>query len=70
MKTASPDPNQTSFLYANLRDQLNPWHPLLKLARAIPRDHLESAVAPLYSRLGKPAKPIKVTTGSLAFEFW
>ena len=63
METASPDPAQMSFLHANLLDQLNPRHPLLKLAKAIPWAHFEAEFAPLYSTQGKPAKPIRLMVG-------
>lgn len=63
METASPDPAQMSFLHANLLDQLNPRHPLLKLAQAIPWSHFEAEFSPLYSTRGKPAKPIRLMVG-------
>jgi IS5 family transposase len=63
METASPNPAQMSFLHANLLDQLNQRHPLLKLANAIPWEHFETAFAPLYSTRGKPAKPIRLMVG-------
>ena len=63
METASPDPAQMSFLHANLLDQLNPRHPLLKLAQAIPWTHFDAEFAPLYSTRGKPAKPIRLMVG-------
>ena len=63
METASPDPAQMSFLHANLLDQLNPRHPLLTLAQAIPWAHFDAAFAPLYSTRGKPAKPIRLMVG-------
>src|SRR3990170_6897898 len=43
--------------------QLNPRHPLLKLAKAIPWEHFEVEFAPLYSARGKPAKPIRLMVG-------
>ncbi len=36
-----PNPDQMNFLHADLLDQLNPKHPLLKLARHIPWDYLK-----------------------------
>ena len=65
MKKPSPNPNQTSFLHANLLDQLNPKHPLLQLAERIPWDEFEQEFSPLYSSFGagKPGKPIRLMVG-------
>ena len=63
MKTHSPNPDQMSFLHANLLDQLNPKHPLLQLASQIPWDHFEAEFSPLYSHRGKPGKPIRLMVG-------
>lgn len=65
MKRASPNPNQTSFLHPNLLDQLNPKHPLLKLAETIPWDYFEEEFSALYcaSGPGKPGKPIRLMVG-------
>lgn len=65
MKRASPNPNQTSFLHPNLLDQLNPKHPLLKLAETLPWEYFEDEFSPLYccSGPGKPGKPIRLMVG-------
>ena len=63
MKESSPNPNQMSFMAANLLEQLNPKQPLLQLAQAIPWDYFESEFAPLYSEIGRPAKPIRQMVG-------
>ena len=63
MKDSSPDHNQMSFLSPNLLDHLNPKHPLLQLAQTIHWDFFESEFAPLYSNIGRPAKPIRLMVG-------
>ena len=63
MKDSSPDPNQMSFMAPNLLDQLNPKHPLLQLAKTIPWDFFESEFTPLYSTIGRPAKPVRLMVG-------
>lgn len=54
---------QMNFLHADLLDQLNPRHSLLKLAGSIPWEYFEAAFAPLYSPQGRPAKPIRLMVG-------
>ena len=44
-------------------DQLNPAHPLLKLAKRIPWQRFEDEFAGLYSQAGRPAKPIRLMVG-------
>lgn len=63
MPNSGPDSTQSNFLYPDLIDQLNPKHPLLKLAKVIPWDHFEAQFAPLYSDQGKPAKPVRLMVG-------
>ena len=63
MKESSPDHHQMSFMAPNLLDQLNPKHPLLQLAKTIPWNYFESEFAPLYSTIGRPAKPIRLMVG-------
>ncbi len=58
-----PNGNQSSFLHANLIDQLNPKQPLLTLANQIDWDDFETEFSPLYSHLGKPSKPIRLMVG-------
>jgi len=60
MKAKSRDNRQASFLYPDLLDQLNPAHPLLKLAKQIPWQRFEDEFAGLYSHAGRPAKPIRL----------
>lgn len=63
MKQPSPTGNQSSFLFANLLDQLNPKHPLLLLAKQLPWGFLEQEFSPLYANIGRPAKPIRLMVG-------
>ena len=57
------NPNQQTFLHADLIDQLNPKHPLLQLARKIDWSIFETDFSPLYSHLGKPNKHIRLMVG-------
>lgn len=63
MITASPNPNQLSFMATSLLDQLNPKHPLLQLARTLPWDVFEREFGALYATTGRPAKPIRLMVG-------
>jgi len=59
----TPNADQSSFLYPDLLNQLNPKHPLLKLAREIDWSLFETEFAPLYSHRGKPSKRIRLMVG-------
>ena len=63
MKAKSRESRQANFLYPDLLDQLNPAHPLLKLAKRIPWQRFEDEFAGLYSQAGRPAKPIRLMVG-------
>ena len=63
MKASPANHQQMSFMAADLLEQLNPKHPLLQLAKTIPWDYFESEFAPLYSDIGRPAKPIRLMVG-------
>lgn len=65
MKAKSRDSRQANFLFPDLLDQLNPAHPLLKLAKRIPWQRFEDEFAGLYSQAGRPAKPIRLMVGLL-----
>jgi IS5 family transposase len=65
MKAKSRESRQGNFLYPDLLDQLNPAHPLLKLAKRIPWQRFEDEFAGLYSQAGRPAKPIRLMVGLL-----
>lgn len=60
---STPNTKQGNFLFADLMDQLNPKHPLLKLAEQIQWDVFEDAFSPFYSHLGKPSKHIRLMVG-------
>ncbi len=63
MKAKSRGNRQANFLFPDLLDQLNPAHPLLKLAKRIPWQRFEDEFAGLYSQAGRPAKPIRLMVG-------
>ncbi len=56
---------QGHLLYPDLVDQINPKDPLLLLAKVIPWGVLEDEFASLYSKTGRPAKPIRLMVGLL-----
>lgn len=49
-----PNPGQMNFLHADLLDQLNPLHALLRLANRIPWDYFDTEFSPMYSDQGRP----------------
>jgi hypothetical protein len=51
-KPKSPNADQSSFLYPDLLDQLDPKHPFLQLARKIDWSIFEAEFSPLYSHRG------------------
>lgn len=62
MRSDSPiNTHQTGFF--DIASQLDSSHPLLALGDAINWDALESGFAPLYSHLGRAAKPIRLMCG-------
>ncbi len=63
IQDSDQNPGQMNFLHADLLDQLNPKHPLLRLANTIPWDYFETELTPLYSDQGRPAKPIRLMVG-------
>ena len=60
MKGESPDSSQTSFLMSGLSEQLNPRHPIYQLSKVINWESLEADFTRLYSRRGRPAKPVRL----------
>ena len=56
---------QCHLLYPDLINQVNPNNPLCLLAKVIPWDSLEKEFLPLYSKTGRPAKPIRLMIGLL-----
>jgi IS5 family transposase len=66
MKSKTPSrEKQGSFLYQDLMEQLNPKDPLLLLAKELPWERFEQDFAPLYSLVGRPAKPVRLMIGLL-----
>lgn len=65
MKGKSPNPHQLSFLDKRLEEQLNPKHPLCRLAKRIPWGVLEKEFAKHYSHTGRSAHPIRLMAGLL-----
>lgn len=65
MRGKSPNQQQLSFCQQNLADQLNPKHPLYRLANVIPWDVLEKEFAKHYSHTGRKAHPIRLMVGLL-----
>ena len=62
-KPKTPNADQSSFLYPDLLDQLDPKHPLLQLARKIDWSIFEAQFSSLYSHRGKPSKRIRLMVG-------
>ena len=60
MKGKSPDSSQTSFLMNGLCEQLNPRHSIYQLSKIIDWESLENDFTRLYSRRGRPAKPVRL----------
>lgn len=60
---STPNIDQGNFLFADLIDQLNPKHPLLRLSEHIDWSVFDEAFSPLYSYLGKPSKHIRLMVG-------
>ena len=60
-----PSEKQAHLLYQDLLEQLNPKDPLLLLGKKIPWACFEQSFAPLYSSVGRPAKPIRLMVGLL-----
>ena len=65
MKSRAHFADQTSFLMASLREQLDPRQPLCRLADSIPWETFEEAFAGYYSQTGRPAKPVRLMVGLL-----
>lgn len=64
MKGNSPQSSQRS-MFQDLEDLLNPEEPLYKLSNKLPWEELEKEFAPLYSKIGRPSKPIRLMVSLL-----
>ncbi len=60
-----PIQEQKHLFLPNLRDFINPKHELCLLAEAINWEEFEADFAPLYSKTGQPAKPVRLMVGLL-----
>lgn len=63
MQGNSPNTQQQNFLFPNLLKQLNPKNPLLQLGEKIPWNYFEESFSSLYSKTGRPAKPVRLMVG-------
>ena len=61
----SPNQQQKHLFLVNLAEFINPTHRLCLLADKIDWQAFETNLAPLYSNLGAPAKPIRLMVGLL-----
>ena len=62
MKSESQS-NQLQFLAPSLREMCNPKNPLWQLAEKIDWTEIEAELSPLYTDIGRPAKPIRLMVG-------
>ena len=65
MKGKSPDQRQLNLFAQRLVNQLNPKHPLCRLAAKIPWDVLEDEFSKHYSHTGRSAHPVRLMVGLL-----
>lgn len=65
MKSSSPNPEQTNFLYQGLKELLNPKEELYQLAEKIPWEEIEKEFEKYYKDFGRPAKPIRLMVSLL-----
>ena len=61
----SPEGEQRDLFLANLEDLVDPRHRLSMLAKEIDWAGIEEGYAPLYSKVGCPAKPVRLMVGLL-----
>jgi len=64
MKGNSPHRSQRT-LFQDLEDLLNPEDSLYKLSNKLPWEELEKELAPLYSKIGRPSKPVRLMVSLL-----
>ena len=65
MKGTLPDQTQRELFRPLLRDIIDPKHELVLLADRIDWEYFEKEFGPLYSQVGQPGVPIRVTVGCL-----
>ncbi len=64
----SPSQDQTDLFKSSLKQLINPKHPLVILAGAIPWQKLEAKFANLYSNTGTPSHPLRKMLGILLLQ--
>ena len=65
MKGKGSNRKQTNLFQLSLVEQLNPKHPLYRLAERIPWEVFEKEFEPLYSHTGRKAHPVRLMVGIL-----
>ncbi len=65
MKGELPNPKQGNIFQPNLHQIVNPAHELVLLAQQINWQYFEEEFTPLYSKTGKPSKPVRVMVSLL-----
>jgi len=65
MRGKGPSQNQLSFCQQSLSEQLNPKHPLYRLAGVIPWESLEKEFSKYYSHTGRKSHPVRLMLGLL-----
>jgi hypothetical protein len=60
MTGKTPDQGQRHLFVANLMESLNPKHEFCLLGNKIDWEGFEVEFAPLYSKIGQPAKPVRL----------
>lgn len=65
MKSSSPNLQQKSLFTSDLIDCLNPNNRLYQLAQRLPWSEIENDFEGYYSKMGQPAKPVRLMIGLL-----
>ena len=65
MKSSSPNQQQKSLFTSDLIDCLNPSNRLYQLASQLPWSEIEKDFEGYYSKMGQPAKPVRLMVGLL-----
>ena len=65
MKSSSPNQRQKSLFTSDLIDCLNPDNRLYQLAQRLPWSEIDKEFEGYYSKMGQPAKPVRLMVGLL-----
>jgi IS5 family transposase len=65
MKSSTPNQRQKSLFSSDLIDCLNPDNRLYQLAQQLPWSEIEKDFEGYYSKMGQPAKPVRLMSGLL-----